>query len=348
MASAAGATLALALLWWIQPPAPSSLPDFEPVAFEPIRRTSLPPPPPPPEEIHLKVEEEHTTTVEIEDGGVGLGTEELYDRADWRGGAVVECDLRSVAPDQGGFLLDPGGPLTLKSPVDPLSRVVDATSGLIRFTTTEPSGSILASSLLRNNGPLLRLSWEGAEPGTTVSCSQVERTGSSKLVVHLSDPSDPDGPGGPFLLVRACGTAMGVAEGVATLTVEPGLCRVEVERRNLDLPLAINRTAPVYVEIGEGEVVEIELTVPKPPPMWTPPDLDELTTIMDIGSWMGSEAMERGAKMLLDLVLSGEWGEDSAPALLDEFEAELQADHEVPPDDRSGELGWADPSERSR
>lgn len=325
--------LALVALWWFQPPRPSEIPEFEVVPIEPIRRSSTLPP----VGTQAAADPIPSSPTSEEDEYEDILPESwrlVEDRADWRGGGIVECDLSSVAPGTAAVTLDPAGSMTLASSIDPLSHFTSPKGGLLRFTTTEPDGVILASlsdrGLLSDEEPtsnqLARISWSGADPGETVRCSRVEIIGRSELIIHLIGHDFSDGVTTPALYVRACGNAAPPYSSSLRLKVEPGRCRVQVERRNVYLPLARVDGEPFFVDIGENEVVEIEIPVPDEPPVWTLPVWQELTTFVDLASWAGSAALTQAADQLVKLFVSGSWEEDSVNEALESSREEVDPD----------------------
>lgn len=334
IAATVGVALAV-LLGVLAMPRWSSSPPVEVVLFEPMDPTAArawtPPPPPPPAPPQPVPPPE---TFEAEDtDSKGLTFEQLRDRADWNGGAVVTCDLSAFGAFKTASI-NLGEGLGLGGAVDVLSRLAPVIDGYVRIVVNEPQGRaqgfLLTEEAVNSridelrDLPLLTLSWRGAEPGTTVGCDAVDVTASGSLRVTVNPPHDEphDADGNPLtkpiLILRGCGSMWPVVAATSEISVEPGTCTMHVERRNRSWPLAIARGPPVMVRLGPGDTVDVTLDAPPEPSAWQPPDLDELMTISDVAGWAGNVAISNAIEELVASVQRGDWD----PDLLNELIAE--------------------------
>lgn len=254
-----------------------------------------------------------------------------HDRADWVGGATVTCELGDLADNAVTAHLDMDKGIRLEGTVDVMSRMyTPIEDGRVTFAVKEPEGEarlmlgIVDDETLdidELDGPPdfeafgsrpLRVRWHGADEGTTVGCDGVWAVETGSLAIRIVDTSGADVEPGPasMAIVRGCGVMVPLAMNPVEFEVEAGTCALQLERRAANFPLVVSRSQPESVQIAPGEVREITLTLPDPPPLYQPPDLLELATAADVAAFFGADVAADAIEAVIERVLAGDWDED--------------------------------------
>lgn len=346
IAAAVGALLAMLAALFLVPGARPTPKVLQISLVEPVRSEPAPawsPPPPPPPRAPQPVPPPPT-----EPANQGLDHASRLDRADWTGGAVVVCDVRELAPDASTAIIEMEKGLTLQGAVDVVSRIGIVQEGHIWLTVRESSGEVGltlapegAPPRVLGRGVRARLRWSGAEPGETVGCAAVWEVPRATLRVTVTDPAGTPFNGERergFVLLRGCGLFLPIVQEMQELPIEAGTCTLRVERRNETFPLPFTTSEWVAVRLLPGETLDLTLVAPDAPPLYQPPDLEELRTLADLAAWGGSVAIAEAVQRLLDDLLKGRWSPDS----LSELQATMRADmeEEIPLDEIDRDDDW--------
>ena len=228
------------------------------------------------------------------------------DRAEWTGDRWVLCDLSPLRPSSAEVIFDEHG---YDGPIDPATSVMVVDDGWLALTVREAVGdAVVDVSDLFDAEERVRIRWDASDPVAPGRCTgapePVEPTATLVVTAVELDGSTLADPDGVDTAVFGCGASIELGQAVG---IEAGTCALSLERRRSLLPSQVTRGPIVTVEAGAGDTVHVTLVAPRPPGVWSLPDLADTQQLLDVVAFSGNDTMADTLDLVLDDLERGEF-----------------------------------------